>query len=98
MEKLTKMFLTLCLAGAALSPTVGAAGPGLAYGHDDSNYTDDTADAPPSARPLAAAAPAAAPATPPMAAGGTGAGAPQAAPAVRLVCHEVAADATEQTP
>jgi hypothetical protein len=92
---ITTKLLALCVAASTLAPAYAAAGPGLAYGHDDTSYPDDSAAAAPTtpAPPVArAAAPAA---TLDATADGTGAGVLQGAAVVRLVCHQAAADATE---
>ena len=101
-DRIAKAILTVWLAGAALAPAAALAGPGFEYGHDDAGYADDTFLAtPPAAAPLAAQRAPVAIAAPAQLAsdGGTGsARAPAAASATRVVCHEVAGDATEENP
>jgi hypothetical protein len=94
---ITTKLLALCVAASTLAPAYAAAGPGLAYGHDDTSYPDDSAAAAPTTpAPAPPVARAAAPAvTLDATADGTGTGAPQGAALVRLVCHQAAADATE---
>jgi hypothetical protein len=98
-NQITTKLLALCLAGATLSPTYAAAGPGFAYGHDDTSYPDDGAVGAATPAPAPAVARGAAPApmlaTVDVTAYGTGSGGPQEAAAVRLVCHPAAADAKE---
>jgi hypothetical protein len=96
-NQITTKLLALCLAGA--TPAYAAAGPGFAYGHDDTSYPDDggVGAATPAPAPTVArgAAPAPVLATVDVTAHGTGSGGRQDAPAVRLVCHPAAADAEE---